>query len=144
MLKDVYHDVIHVGDCKISQYGIVDNDDEIKDVFKKMLIMILLLLVRLFIGILKTFIDRLYMLPEVNLLKGKKLYLFVQGSAPDDATKNSISFLANKVATLMGMDLIDVVLDTSDGNKILNSINFLNMELINIVLYFRFFLKIIN
>lgn len=109
-----------------------------------MLIMILLLLVRLFIGILKTFIDRLYMLPEVNLLKGKKLYLFAQGSAPDDATKNSISFLANKVATLMGMDLIDVVLDTSDGNKFLNSINFLNMELINIVLYFRFFLKIIN
>lgn len=144
MLKDVYHDVIQVGDCKISQYAIVDNDDEIKDVFKKMLIMILLLLVRLFIGILKTFIDRLYMLPEVNLLKGKKLYLFAQGSAPDDATKNSISFLANKVATLMGMDLIDVVLDTSDGNKFLNSINFLNMELINIVLYFRFFLKIIN
>ena len=106
--------------------------------------MILLLLVRLFIGILKTFIDRLYMLPEVNLLKGKKLYLFAQGSAPDDATKNSISFLANKVATLMEMDLIDVVLDTSDGNKFLNSINFLNMELINIVLYFRFFLKIIN
>ncbi len=35
-------------------------------------------------GIVKTFIDRLYMLPEAEVLNGKNLYFFAQGSAPDE------------------------------------------------------------
>lgn len=64
------------------------------------------------------------MLPEAEVLKGKKLYLFAEGTAPDEATKNSIDFLANRVATLMGMELKGVITDTSDGNEIIAKIKF--------------------
>lgn len=44
-------------------------------------------------GLLKTFIDRLYMLPEAEKLNGKKLYFFAQGSGPDEGTeKNYYTF----------------------------------------------------
>ena len=72
-------------------------------------------------GILKTFIDRLYMLPEAEILKGKNLYLFAQGSAPDKDTKKSITFLANRVADLMGMNLKSVIIDSSAGDKIIKN-----------------------
>ena len=58
------------------------------------------------------------MSPEAEYLRGKKLYLFAQGSGPDDATKESITFLANRLSYLMGMDLKGVVVDSSDGSKI--------------------------
>lgn len=69
-----------------------------------------------------TYRNRLYMLPEAEVLKGKKLYLFAQGSAPDEATKKSVTFLAGRVATLMEMELKGVVTDTSDGNEIIEKI----------------------
>ena len=37
----------------------------------------------------------------------------------DEATKESITFLANRVASLMGMDLKSVVVDNSSGSRIL-------------------------
>lgn len=40
------------------------------------------------------------MLPEAENLRGKKLYLFAQGSAPDEATKNSITFEAKVAETI--------------------------------------------
>lgn len=45
-------------------------------------------------GLLKTFIDRLYMLPESEGLNGKNLYLFAQGSGPDNGTVKSITFFS--------------------------------------------------
>ena len=69
---------------------------------------------------LKTFIDRLYMLPEAEVLKGKKLYLFAQGSLPNEDTVKSIEFLSNRLSYLMGMDLMGVVTDSSDGREILS------------------------
>lgn len=69
---------------------------------------------------LKTFIDRLYMLPEAEALRGKKLYLFAQGSLPSSGTVKSIEFLSNRLSYLMGMELKGVVTDSSDGRKILN------------------------
>lgn len=88
LLDGVEHDVLQMSDYKISQYGQVYEDDQIKEVFNKIKNYDTLV-----IGspvywytvsrILKTFIDRLYMLPEAEILRGKKLYLFAQGSAPD-------------------------------------------------------------
>lgn len=71
-------------------------------------------------GLLKTFIDRFYMLPEAEVLNGKNLYLFAQGSGPDSDTVKSITFLANRLCTLMGMNLKGVCVDTADGRKILS------------------------
>ena len=60
------------------------------------------------------------MLPEAEALRGKKLYLFAQGSLPNEDTVKSIKFLANKLSYLMGMELKGVVTDSSDGREILS------------------------
>ncbi len=128
LLKDVKHDVLHLGEYKICQYGVVDDSDEIKEVFGKIkdaetLVIGAPVYWYTIGGILKTFIDRLYMLPESEHLKGKKLYLFAQGSAPDETTKNTIAFLANRVASLMEMELKGVVTSTADGEEIIKKFN---------------------
>ena len=125
ILKNVSHDVMQMSDYKICQYGVVDETDEIKKVFdsiKSVETLVIGAPVYWYTvgGILKTFIDRLYLLPEAVILKGKKLYLFAQGSAPEQNTKNAIEFLTNRVATLMGMELKGVVTSTSDGEEIIN------------------------
>lgn len=61
------------------------------------------------------------MLPEAENLRGKKLYFFAQGSAPDEGTEKTIYFLINRVAKFMGMELKSVVVDSSDGNKIMKN-----------------------
>lgn len=71
-----------MSDYKISQYGNVSNDDQIGEIFKKIedkeIIVIGAPIYWYTVGgILKTFIDRLYMLKEAEVLKGKKLYFFV-------------------------------------------------------------------
>lgn len=126
LLKSTPHDILHMNDYKVSQYGAVYKDDQIGEIFKEIedkdtIIIGSPVYWYTVSGILKTFIDRLYMLPEAEVLKGKKLYFFAQGSAPDETTKNSIIFLVNRVATLMEMDLKGVVVDTSDGEEILNN-----------------------
>ncbi len=129
ILENVEHDVLQMADYKICQYGQVNEEDQIRDVFKEIEeVDIIVIGAPIYwytvSGILKTFIDRLYLLPEAEVLKGKKFYLFAQGSAPDEATKNTVTFLANRVATLMGMELKEVVIDTSDGNEIIDKLNF--------------------
>lgn len=131
LLKDIPHDVLQMSDYKVSQYGNVLADDQIKDIFKlledKDTILIGAPVYWYTVGgILKTFIDRLYMLPEAEILKGKKLYFFAQGSAPDEGTIKTIEHLANRVAELMGMDLKNVIVDSSAGNKILNNMSIEN------------------
>lgn len=127
ILANKEHKVLQMADYKISQYGQVYEDDQIGEVFKEIEKVDTIVIGAPIYwytvgGILKTFIDRLYLLPEAEVLKGKKLYLFAQGTKPDEATKNSVTFLANRVATLMGMELKVVVTDTSDGNEIIAKI----------------------
>ncbi len=125
LLKDKEHDVLQMADYKISQYGQVFEDDEMKEVLKeidKYDILVIGSPVYWYTvgGMLKTFIDRLYMLPEAEALKGKKLYLFAQGSLPSQDTVKAIEFLSNRLSYLMGMELKGVVTDSSDGREILN------------------------
>lgn len=125
LLKDKEHDVLQMADYRISQYGQVFDDDEMKEVLKKIDDCDVLVIgspVYWYTvgGMLKTFIDRLYMLPEAEALKGKKLYLFAQGSLPNEDTVKSIEFLSNRLSYLMGMDLMGVVTDSSDGREILS------------------------
>ena len=125
LLKDKEHDVLQMADYRISQYGQVFDDDEIKDVLKKIdecdvLVIGSPVYWYTVSGMLKIFIDRLYMLPEAEALRGKKLYLFAQGSAPNSDTVKSIEFLANRLSYLMGMELKSVVIDSSDGREILS------------------------
>ena len=125
LLKDKEHDVLQMADYRISQYGQVFDDDEMKEVLKEMdkydiLVIGSPLYWYTVGGMLKTFIDRLYMLPETEVLRGKKLYLLAQGSAPNQDTVKSIEFLSNRLSYLMGMELKGVVTDSSDGRKILN------------------------
>lgn len=125
LLKDKEHDVLQMADYRISQYGQVFEDDEMKEVLKEMDKYDILVIgspVYWYTvgGMLKTFVDRLYMLPEAEALRGKKLYLFAQGSAPNQDTVKSIEFLSNRLSYLMGMELKGVVTDSSDGREILS------------------------
>ena len=131
LLKDKEHDVLQMADYRISQYGQVFDDDEIKDVLKKIdecdvLVIGSPVYWYTVSGMLKTFIDRLYMLPEAEALRGKKLYLFAQGSAPNQNTVKSIEFLSNRLSYLMGMELKGVVTDSSDGKEILSKMKIEN------------------
>ena len=125
LLKDKDHDVLQMADYIISQYGQVFEDDEMIEILKeidKYDILVIGSPVYWYTvgGMLKTFIDRLYMLPEAEALRGKKLYLFAQGSAPNQDTVKSIEFLSNRLSYLMGMELMGVVTDSSDGREILS------------------------
>lgn len=127
LLENLDHEVLQMSDYRISQYGQVYDDDEMKEVMAKIdqvdtLVIGAPVYWYTVGGMLKTFIDRLYQLPEALVLKGKKLYLFAQGSAPDSATENQVQFLASRVAYLMGMDLKGVVVDHSLGSKILSQL----------------------
>ena len=131
LLKNLDYEVLQMSDYRISQYGQIYADDQMKEVMTKIEAVDTLVIgapVYWYTvgGMLKTFIDRLYMLPEAEVLKGKKLYLFAQGSAPDEATEQSIQFLASRVAYLMGMELKGVVVDSSDGAKILSHMTIQN------------------
>ena len=126
ILENIEHDVLQMSDYKIYQYGQVYEDDQIKDVFDKIEKVDTIVIGSpvywyTLSGILKTFIDRFYMLDDAKKLNGKKLYLFAQGDAPDNATKKSIEFLANRVSILMDMELKSVIISTSDGNEIINN-----------------------
>ena len=117
-----------MSDYKIYQYNQVYSDDEISKVFEIIANYDTLVIGSpvywyTVSGILKTFIDRLYMLDEARILQGKKLYLFAQGSAPDADTVKSITFLASRVATLRHMDLQGVVVDNYSDRKIISEMH---------------------
>ena len=125
LLEGKDYDAVQMSDYKISQYGQVFANDQIKEVFDKIkdydtLVIGTPVYWYTVSGLLKTFIDRLYMLPEAEGLNGKNLYLFAQGSGPGSDTVKSITFLANRLCTLMGMNLKGVCVDTADGRKILS------------------------
>lgn len=131
LLKDTPHDVLHMVDYKVSQYGNVLPDDQINYIFKELedkdtIIIGTPVYWYTIGGILKTFIDRLYMLKEAEVLKGKKLYFFAQGSAPDEGTIKTIEHLMTRVAKLMEMDLKGIVVDSSDRSKILSNMSIEN------------------
>lgn len=65
----------------------------------------------------------MYLLKEAETLKGKNLYFFAQGSAPNELTEKSITFLITRMSELMEMNLKSIIIDSSDGNKIKNIIN---------------------
>ena len=76
---EIVNDILQMSDYRVSQYGNVSADDQISEIFKtledKDTIVIGAPVYWYTVGgILKTFIDRLYMLPEAEVLKGKKLY----------------------------------------------------------------------
>ena len=126
LLRNKDYEVLQIVDYQISQYGQVFEDDQISEVFEKIKDADTLVIgspVYWYTvgGLLKTFIDRLYMLDEAKILKGKKLYLFAQGSAPSKDTENAITYLATRLCYLMEMELKGVVVDSSDGGKILNT-----------------------
>ena len=128
ILKGKEHEILQMVDYRISQYGQVYPDDQISEVLSKISTFDVLVIgspVYWYTvgGLLKTFIDRLYMLDEAEALRGKKLYFFAQGSSPDEKTIESITFLANRLSYLMGMDLKSVVIDNSFGEKILNQMS---------------------
>lgn len=126
ILKGISHDILQMSDYKVSQYGQVYEDDDINKIFEKIKNVDTIVIGApvywyTVSGIVKTFIDRLYLLPEAEVLKGKNLYFFAQGSAPDELARQSITFLVTRVSELMGMNLKDVVVDSSDGNKIIST-----------------------
>lgn len=128
ILKEVNHDILQMSDYKVYQYGQVYEDDQINEIFKNLenantIVIGAPVYWYTVGGILKTFIDRLYLLPEAKVLKGKNLYFFAQGSAPDEGTVKTIEHLATRVAELMGMNLKSVVVDSSEGNKIISAMN---------------------
>jgi multimeric flavodoxin WrbA len=128
ILKGVSHDILQMADYKVNQYDQVYEDDQMSEIFKKIENVDTIVIGSpvywyTVSGMVKTFIDRLYLLPEAEILKGKNLYFFAQGSAPDEATVKSIIFLASRVSELMGMNLKSVVVDSSDGSKIINTMH---------------------
>lgn len=128
LLKNKDYTKMQMSDYDISQYGAVRDNDQIKEMLNIIenydtLVIGSPVYFYTVSGILKTFIDRLYLLPEVEVLKGKKVYVFVQGYSPDAETVNTIHHLMNNAAHVIDINLMKVVVDTSDGNKILSELN---------------------
>ena len=119
---------MQMSDYDVSQYGAVRDNDQIKDMLKIIkdydtLVIGTPVYFYTVSGILKTFIDRLYLLKEADVLKGKKVYFFVQGYKPDEETEKTIVHLMNNASHVINIDLKQVIVDTSDGKKILSELN---------------------
>lgn len=128
LLKDNAYDTMEMSDYNISQFGVVRESDQMKEmlnVIKKYDTLLIGTPVYFYTvsGILKTFIDRLYLLEEAEYLKGKKLYFFAQGYAPDEETENTINYLITKMTNLFGITLEALVVDNSEGQKIIEKLN---------------------
>lgn len=128
LLKDNDYDTMEMSDYNISQFGVVRDNDQIKDMLNTIkdydtLVIGSPVYFYTVSGILKTFIDRLYLLEEAEILKGKKLYFFAQGYAPDEETEKTINYLITKMTNLFGIELKSLVVDNSEGQKVLKEIN---------------------
>lgn len=128
LLKNKEYEKMQMSDYEVSQYGVVRSNDQIKEmlnIIKDYDTLVIGSPVYFYTvsGILKTFIDRLYLLPEAEFLKGKKVYFFAQGYKPDEETANTIHHLMNNAGSVVGFNLIKVIVDTSDGNEILSKLN---------------------
>ncbi len=128
LLKNKEYTKMQMSDYDVSQYGAVRDNDQIKDmlnIIKDYDTLVIGTPVYFYTvsGILKTFIDRLYLLKEADVLKGKKVYFFAQGYRPDEETEKTIVHLMNNASHVINIDLKQVIVDTSDGNKILSELN---------------------
>lgn len=128
LLKNKEYTKMQMSDYDVSQYGAVRDNDQIKDmlnIIKDYDTLVIGTPVYFYTvsGILKTFIDRLHLLKEADVLKGKKVYFFAQGYRPDEETEKTIVHLMNNASHVINIDLKQVIVDTSDGNKILSELN---------------------
>lgn len=128
LLKNKEYTKMQMSDYDVSQYGAVRDNDQIKDmlnIIKDYDTLVIGTPVYFYTvsGILKTFIDRLYLLKEADVLKGKKVYFFAQGYRPDEETEKTIVHLMNNASHVINIDLKKVIVDTSDGKKILSELN---------------------
>lgn len=128
LLKNKEYTKMQMSDYDVSQYEAVRDNDQIKDmlnIIKDYDTLVIGTPVYFYTvsGILKTFIDRLYLLKEADVLKGKKVYFFAQGYRPDEETEKTIVHLMNNASHVINIDLKQVIVDTSDGNKILSELN---------------------
>lgn len=128
LLKNNDYDTMEMGDYNVSQFGVKKENDQMKEmlnIVKDYEVLVIGTPVYFYTvsGILKTFIDRLYLLEEAEILKGKKLYFFAQGHAPDEETDKTIKYLITKMTNLFGIELVELVVDNYEGQKILKKIN---------------------
>lgn len=128
LLKDNDYDTMEMSDYNVSQFGSVRDNDQMKEmlnIIKDYDPIVIGTPVYFYTvsGILKTFIDRLYLLDESECLKGKSLYFFAQGYAPDEETEKPINYLITKMTNLFGIKLESLVVDNSEGHKVLKEIN---------------------
>lgn len=128
LLKNKDYDKLQISDYEVSQYGMVKDNDQIKDILniiKDYNTIVIGTPVYFYTvsGILKTFIDRLYLLEEAKVLVGKDVYFFAQGYSPDEETVKTIHHLMDKASNVIGINLKGVVVDNYNGNKILSELN---------------------
>ena len=128
LLKNKDYDKLQMSDYEVSQYGMVKDNDQIKDILniiKDYDTIVIGTPVYFYTvsGILKTFIDRLYLLEEAKVLEGKDVYFFAQGYSPDEETVKTIHHLMDKASNVIGINLKGVVVDNYNGNKILSELN---------------------
>ena len=69
-------------------------------------------------GLLKTLIDRLYELQDnPDVLRGKNLYFFMQGAAPTELAVASTNYIIERVAAILGMNLLETASKAEDVLK---------------------------
>lgn len=110
LLDGVDHDTLNLVDYRINQLGQHFDGDQFNDVVAAMekadtIVIGTPVYWHTMSGSLKTLIDRFYDLQGKNALQGKKLYFFMQGSAPTEEAINQTEFIMTRVASQMGMDL---------------------------------------
>lgn len=110
LLDGVDHDTLNLVDYRINQLGQNFDGDQFNDVVAAMekadtIVIGTPVYWHTMSGSLKTLIDRFYDLQGNNALRGKKLYFFMQGSAPTEEAINQTEFIMTRVASQMGMDL---------------------------------------
>lgn len=129
ILKNKEYKILQMSDYKVSQYGQVYSDDQIAEIFKEIEKADTILIGSPIYwysvgGILKTFIDRSYMLKEAEALKGKNLYVFAQGSSPNKECFDNITYLINRYAKLMNINLKGLAIGAaSEKDKIIKDLN---------------------
>lgn len=117
LLKNKEYDKMQMSDYEVSQYGVIRKNVQIKEMLKvnddyDTLVIGSPVYFYTVSGILKTFIDRLYLFPEANVLKEKKVYFFEQGYQPYEQTVNTIHHLMDNASHVINIDLKQVVVDT--------------------------------